>query len=125
MPYVVCVIGNFQGTCDQADEHPGTLVRCLVDIFSNITYREIQWQGMMIARKLCQMDLVGSTNDGHSCHSGRNSILCISPLMAQVHLTVDSTTLRVWEAQRFEIEVCLKRKICYEQLDTFENNPVV
>jgi len=100
------------------------LVWRTADIFSNITNREIQRPGMLIARKIAQVSLVGCTDDWHNRRSGRELILCISPPIARVHLAVDSTTLRVSEAHRFKIEVHLKWEMCQQELYTFENIPV-
>jgi len=78
----------------------------------NITNREIQWPGMLIARTIGQVSLVGYTYDGHNCRSGRQLILCIPPRVARVHLTVDSTALRVSKAHRFKIDMCLTWEMC-------------
>ena len=125
MPCLVNVFGTFRGTWDQPDKNPGALFWRTADIFSNIANREIQRPGMLIARKIGQVSLVGCTNDGHNRCSGRKLILCIPPPIARVHLAVDSTTLRVSEAHRFKIEVRLKWEMCQKELDTFENIPVV
>jgi hypothetical protein len=101
------------------------LFRCAVDIFSNITNCEIQWPGMLIARKISQVSLVGHTYDWHNRCTCRILILCIPPPITCVHLAVDSTTLRVSEAHRFIIKVRLKWDIWQMDLDTFENIPVV
>jgi len=125
MPYFIYDFGTFQGICDQADKNRGALFRCTADNFSNITYHEIQWPGMLITRKKFQVHLVGFTNDWHNGRSGRKLILCIALPITRDHLAVDLMTLRVCEADPFKIEVCLKRKMCLEELDTFENIPVV
>ena len=124
MPCFVNVLGTLWGTWDQPDKNPGALFWCAVDNFSNIANCEIQRPGMLIARKIGQVSLVGSTNDGHNCCSARKLILCIPPPIARVHLAVDSTTLSVSEAHRFKIEVRLKWEMCQKKLHTFENIPV-
>ena len=121
MPCVVNVFGTFWGMWDQPDENPGALFWCTADIFSNITDREIQRPGMLIARKIGQVSRVGCTYDWHDHRSSRTLIWCIPPAIARVHLAVDSTTVRVREAHRFKIEVCLKWEICQTELDTFAN----
>jgi len=125
MPCVVYVFGTFRGKLDQADGNPGALLRCMVDMFSNITYREIERLGSLIAPKICQVSLVGCTNNRPNPHSGRKLIFCIPPPIACVHLAVYSTALEVSEAHWVDIEVCLKRKQCPEEPDTWENIPVV
>jgi hypothetical protein len=111
MPCFVNILGTFRGSSDQANENRRALGRFMVDICSNITYREIQQSGMLIARKISQVSLVGCTNDWHSRRSGRKLIFGIPRPIARVHLAVDSTTLRVCEAHQFKVEVCLKRKM--------------
>ena len=125
MPGFVNVLGTFRGTWDPPDKNPGALFWCMVDSFSNITNCEIQRPGMLIARKIGQVSLVECTYDWHNRRSCRKLILCIPPPIARVHLTVDSTTLRVSEVHRFEIEVRLKWEMCQKELDTFKNIPVV
>ena len=112
MPGFVNVFGTFQGTWDQADKNPDVLLRCKADIFSNITYREIQWPGMLMAPKISQVSLVRCPNDWHHSHSGLTLIWGGPPPIARVRLNVDLTTLRVCKAHQFEIEVCLKMKMC-------------
>jgi hypothetical protein len=124
MPCLVNVLGKFQGTWDQPDKNPGALFRCKADILLNISNCEIQRPGMLMARKIDQVSLVGSTNDGHNCCSARKLISGIPPPIARVQLAVDSTTLRVSQAHRFKIEVRLKWEMCQQELDTFENIPV-
>jgi hypothetical protein len=48
-------------------------------------------------------------------------ILYIPQRIIRVHPAVHSMTLSVSEAHFCRIEVCLKRKMCLEQLDTFDN----
>jgi len=110
---------------DQPDEDPGALCWCAMDMFSNIANCEIQRPGMLIARKIGQVSLVGCTYDGPNHRSGGELMLCIPPRIACVHLAVDSRTHRVGEAHRFKIEVHLKWAMCQKELDTFENIPVV
>jgi hypothetical protein len=69
--------------------------------------------------KIGAVSLVGNTYGWHNHRSGRKLILCIPPPIARVHLTVDSTTLRVSEAHRFQIEVRLKWEMCQPELYTF------
>jgi len=112
MPCIVYVFGTFQGTFTQANENPGARFRCMADIVSNTTYREIEQPAMLIARKICQVSLVGCTSNWHNRHCGRKLILCILAPVARVHLAVYATALRVSESDWFEIEVCLKTKMC-------------
>jgi len=125
MPSLVNVFGTFRGTWDQPDNDPAALLRCTADIFSNITNCEMQRPGMLIARKIGQVSLVGCTNEGHNRCCSRKLIWCIPPPIARVHLAVDSATLRVSEAHRSKIEVRLKWEMCQKELDTFENIPVL
>jgi len=96
-----------------------------MDTISNITNLQIQWPHTLIARKIDQLSLVGYTNDWQKRCSGRKLILFIPPPIACVHLAIDSSALIVSEAHQFEIEVCLTRKMYQEELDTFEDIPVV
>ena len=112
MPCFVYDFGTCQGTWGHADENPGALFRCSVNIVLNITYCEIQRPGMLIALNICQVSLIGCTNDWHNRRSGRNLILCIPPPITRVHIAVYSTALRVCEAHWFKIEVFLTRKMC-------------
>jgi len=125
MQCFVNLFGTFRGTWNPRDKNPVVVYRCLPDIFWNIMNREIQAPGVPIARTICQVSLIRCTYDWHNCRSGRKLILCIPPPVSRVHLTVDSTTLRVSEAHRFHFEVCLKWEMCQEELNTFENIPVV
>jgi hypothetical protein len=112
MACFVNVFGAFQGTCDQSNENPGALFKCPLDIISNINNREIQWPGILIARKIGEVSLVGCTYDWYNRRSSRKLILCIAPPVALIHPAVDSMTLRVSKAHRFKIEVCLKWEMC-------------
>jgi hypothetical protein len=123
MPGFVNVLGTFRGTWDQPNKNPGEFFWCAADTFWNSTNCKIQWPGMLIARKICRVRVVGCTNDRHDPPSGRKLMLCIPPPFAMVHLIVDSTNLTVREAHRFKIEVCLKWEMCQKELDTFENIP--
>jgi hypothetical protein len=96
----------------------------MTDFFSNMIYCEIQRPGVLIAQKIGHVSLVGCTNDWQNRCSGRNWMLCMSPLIARVHLVVDSTPLRFSKAHRFNIEVRLKWEMSQKKLDTFENIPV-
>jgi len=125
MPCIVHIFGSFRGTWKQPNENPGALFWCTADIFWNITYREIQRPGMLVARKIGQVSLVGCTNDWHKCRSGRKLILHIPPPVASVHHTVYSVTFRVCEAYWFKIQERLKWEMCQKEPDTFENIPVV
>jgi hypothetical protein len=80
---------------------------------------------MQITRKIGQGSLVGCTYDWHNRRSGSMLILCIPPPIARIHLAVDLSALRVIVAHWFKIEVPLKWEICQQDLDTFENIPVV
>jgi len=97
----------------------------MADIFSNITLLEIQRPGMLIARKGGHVSLVGWRNDWHNHRSGRKLILRIPPLVAGVHLTVNSPTFQVCEAHLFKIQVHVTWETCQKKLDTFENIPLV
>jgi hypothetical protein len=107
MPGFVNVLGTFRGTWDQADENLVGLVTCAADIFSNITYREIQWPGMLITGKICEVSLVGCTNSWHNRLSTWDLFLGILPLITRVDLGEHSATLRVGQVHRFEFEVWL------------------
>jgi hypothetical protein len=91
----------------------------------NITNPEIQWPGMLIIRKICGVSLVQCSNDWHNSCSGRKLILCIPALIGHVNLAVYSMTLRVCKVHWFKIEAYLKWKLCWVELDVFENIPVV
>ena len=112
MPCLIGIFGTIWGTWNKPNENPGTLCRCSADIFSNISNREIQLPGMLVARKIGLVRLVGCTNDWHNCHFSRKLILCILPLIAGVNLAVYSATFRDCEAHRFKINVRLNREIC-------------
>jgi len=56
--------------------------------------------------KILYVSCFGCTYDWHNSRSGSKLILNITPLSTHVHLAIDSTTIRVSEAHRFEIEVC-------------------
>jgi len=71
MPCLVNVFGTFRGTWDQPDKNPGALFGCMADIILNITDREIQQPGLLIARKIGQVSLVRCTFDWHDHRSGR------------------------------------------------------
>jgi hypothetical protein len=58
MPSLANVFGTFRGTCDQPDKNPGLVIWGTADIFSNITNCDIQWLGMLIARKIGPVSLV-------------------------------------------------------------------
>jgi len=62
MPCLVSIFGTFWRAGDQLNKNPGVLLRCMADMFSNITDREIQWPGMVAARNIGQVGLVGCTN---------------------------------------------------------------
>jgi len=79
---------------------------------------------MLITQKIGQVSLVRCTYDWYNRRSGRKLILCIPPPIARIHLTVDSTTLRVSKAHQFKMKVHLKCKMCQKVLNTFENIPV-
>ena len=112
MPCFVDVFGTFQGTCDKAYQNPGAVCRCMADIFSNNTYREIERVGMLIARNVSQVSLVKCTTDRHNRRSGRKLIIGIAPRITRLHLAVYAMALRLSEAHRFDIDVRLKRKMC-------------
>jgi len=112
MPCLVYAFEPLQWTWDQADKNPGVCFRCLADIFLNITYHEIQQPGMLIARKISQVSIVLCTNDWHNHRFSRKLILGIPQPIVRIHLAVDSMNLRVSEAHRFKILVCLKSQLC-------------
>jgi len=124
MPCLVNIFGTFRRTGDQPNKNPGALFRCTADIFSNITDREIQRPGMLVAREIGQVGLVRCKNDRHNRRSSRKLILRIPPPIACVHLAVYSATFRVCKAHRFKIEVRLKWEMFQKELYTFENIPV-
>jgi len=125
IPGFVIILGTFQGTWDQPAKNPGALFSCAVYTFWNITNCEIERPGMLIARIISQLILVGCTYDWPNRRSCKKLILCIPPPMTRVYLAVDSITFRVSEGHRFEIEVRMKWEICHKEMDTFENIPVV
>jgi len=125
MPCFVNVLGTLWGTWDQPDQNPGARFWCAVNMFPNFAQCEMLWPGTLIARTFGQVNYVGRTYDSHNCRSGRKLILCITPQIAHVHLAVESTTLRVSEVHRFQIELRLKSEMCQNQQDTFDNIPVV
>ena len=49
MPFLVSIFGTFHKTVDQPNNNPSALLRCTPDIFSNITDREIQRLGILVA----------------------------------------------------------------------------
>jgi len=108
MPCPVSNYGTFRRTGDQPNKNPGALFRCTADIFLNITDREIQRPGMLVARKIGQAGYVGCTNDWHNHRSSRKLHLCIPPPIACVHLAVSSATFRVCKGHQFKTEVRLK-----------------
>jgi hypothetical protein len=125
IPYFVTVFGPFRERGDQPDKNPERLCTWVAVIILSITNCEIQWPGMQITRKIGQVSLVGCTYDWHNRRSGSKLILCIPPPIARIHLAVDLSALRVIVAHRFKIEVPLKWEFCQQDLDTFENIPVV
>jgi len=125
MPCLSSLFGTFRKTGDQPNMNPCAVCRCTVDIFSNITDREIQWPGMLVARKFGQVGLVGLTNHWHNRRSSRKLMLCIPPQITSVHLAVCSATFQVCKAHPFKIEVSLMWEMCQIELYTFGNIPVV
>jgi len=111
MPCLVSIFGTFRATWDQPNEDPAAPFRYPPDIISNITNREIHQPGILIARKIGQVSLVGCTNDWHTCCPGRKLILRIPPPIAGAHLAVCSATFRVCKALLFKIEVHQKWEI--------------
>jgi len=71
MPCLVSIIGTIRMTGDQPNKNPGMLFRCMTDIISKITDREIQRPGVLVAGKISQVGLVGFPNDWHNRHSSR------------------------------------------------------
>ena len=125
MPCLVSIFGTFWGTGDQPTKNPSMLYRCVADTFSNITNHEIQWPGMLVARKICPVGLDRCTFNWHNCRSGWKLILCIPPPIARGHLAVYAATFRVCKAHILKIEVHLKCEMSQKQLDTFEKIAVV
>jgi len=121
----VNVLGTCLGTWDQLDEEPGVLSRPAGDFIFNIINNEIHWPSIVIARKFGQVSLGGCTYEWDNCHSGSKLILRIPPPIGHIRLTLDQTTLRVTEAQRFRIEMCLQCEMCQEELHTFGYIPEV
>jgi hypothetical protein len=121
MPCLVSIFGTFRRAGDQPNNNPGTLLRCTVDIFSNITDGEMSQPGMLVGPNIDQVKHVGCTNDWHNRHSSRKLIWCIPPPIASVHLSVYSATFRVCKAHQFKIDVCLKWEMCQKKMNTFEN----
>ena len=111
MPCLVCIFGTFQCTGDQPNKNPGALFRCTADIFWNITDREIQPPGMLVAWMICQVGLVRCTNDSHNDHFGRKMMLRIPLPIAHVHLAIYFAPFWVHKAHQFTIEVSLKWKL--------------
>jgi hypothetical protein len=108
--------GTFRGTWDPSNKNPFALYRCSADIFWNITNREIQWPGLLIARKFGQLSLVGCTHDGHNCSSCWKLILHISPQIACIHLTVYLAIFAASTVHWIKIEVCLKWEMCQKEM---------
>jgi hypothetical protein len=125
MPCFTSVFGTFRGTWDQSDENPAAQFMLLVDIFWNITNCDILWPGMLIAWNSGPLSFVGSTYNGHNCRSGWKLILCILLPLADIHLAVDLTTIRVSKAHWFKIGVCLKWEMCQEKQNKLHIIPVV
>jgi len=93
MPCLVSSIGTFRVSGVQPSDFLGTHCRCVVDIFSKITNCVIQWQSMMITRKLSQVSVVTCGDHWHNCYSGRKPILRIAPPTASIELPVNSATI--------------------------------
>jgi len=125
MPSSVNLFGIFRGTWDRPDMNPGALLWCVADIVSYVTHCEIHWPGMLVARKIGEVSVVGCTNDWYNRPSGRQLILCIPLLISRIYLAVDSKMLRVGEAQWFKIKLRLKCEMWQKKLDTFDNIPIV
>jgi len=125
IPCLISVFGTFWRTLNQLNNNPGVLFGCTVDIFSSITNREIQHQGMLIVSNIGHVNLVGCPHDWYNCRSGRKVILWISLPVACVYLAVYSATFWVCAACRIKSEVCVKLEMCQTELNSFENTPVV
>ena len=82
---------------------------CLADIFSNIIKVDILMPGMLMARNVGQVGLVGCKYDWKIWRSDRELILCIPLPIAQDNLSIDLTTLRVREAHQLQLQACFKR----------------
>ena len=61
MPCLINVFGTFRWTWNQPDKNPGALFSWKAEIISNVTNCEIQRPGMLIARKIGQVSLLGCT----------------------------------------------------------------
>jgi len=116
----VSIVGICLRTQDQTKKNPGADFRCTADIFLTISEREIPRPGMLVARNVDQVGLVGCTNVWHTRRSRRKVILGIPTTITGVHLPVYSATFRVCNVHQFEIAVLLKWEICEKELDTFK-----
>ena len=87
----------------------------------NISNSAIEQPGMLIPRTICQVSLVGCTNDCHNCRSGRKLIFRIPPPIASVRHTGYSAVFRVGEPHQFKIKVPLQWEMFKKELNTFEN----
>jgi hypothetical protein len=125
MPCFVNDFGTFRRIWDQAEKNPGALVRYAMDMFSNITYHEIQRPSWLIAGKICHVGHFRCTYDWHNHCSGWKLIQSTPPPITLVHLAVESTTNRVRVAHQFKIKVCLKWEMCQKEHDKFGNIPVL
>jgi len=92
VPCLVSIFGTFQRTGDQPNKNLGALITCTADNFLNIMNCEIQRLGMLVARKIGQVGLVGCTNDWHNGRSSRTLILRIPPPIACVDHSIYSAT---------------------------------
>ena len=90
MPCLVSILATCWRTGDQPNKDLGALFRGMADMIPNITNREIPRPGMLVARRIGQVGIVGCTNDWHNSRSSRKLILRITPPIACAHLAVYS-----------------------------------
>ena len=98
MPCFVNIFGTCRGIWNESDQNPDALFRSLVDIFSNMTNRDIQWPGMLIARNIDHVSCIGCTYDWNNRRSGMKLILFIPPPVTGIYFAVDSTMLSQQDA---------------------------
>jgi hypothetical protein len=125
MPSFINVCGTFLVPGEECAKNSGVHAMCVAEIISNDTNGEIQLPAILILRNISQVGLVSYKYDWHNLRSSRKLILSMPPPIACVHIAVDSTDLIVRKGHQFKIEVHLKWEMCQNELDTFENIPVV
>jgi len=108
MPYLISIFVSFRGTYDQPNKTPDALFWCVANTLLNISNGEIQWPGMLITWNICQVSLVGCTNNWHNGRSSRKLILRMTPQIAHFHFASDWATFRVSKVEQCNMEGCLK-----------------